>query len=129
MTDSTKQWGRNLFRSDVEDEIPETRGFWVRWQHQRGGVILSHSMLWHSDLTGSSEAAAQAMKLRWVCNLILGMVPDQGLMETLESLVRICEFYSLPTQPVEPQLRESARLLRAKVSRRTERPAFSLPEE
>jgi hypothetical protein len=69
------------------------------------------------------------MKLRWMCNLILGMVPDEGLMEALESLVRIYEFYSLPRQPVAPRLREPARLLKAKVSRRTERPAFSLPEE
>jgi hypothetical protein len=86
-------------------------------------------MLWREEQTASSGADAELMQLRWLCNLVLGTVPDQGIIEALESLVRISEFYSLPAPSWAPQVNEPPRLLRAKVSRRAERPAFSLPEE
>jgi hypothetical protein len=92
-------------------------------------VHLTHSLLWQADVTGACEPDFQVMQLRWLCNVILGAVPDRALEETLESLARIYEFYSLPAPPSTPLLQEPPKRLRAKIGRSVERPAFRLPEE
>lgn len=129
LIDSTKRWNQGLFWTDVDDDLTEPRQFWVRWRHHRGSVNLIHNLLWQADATGACEADLEVMQLRWLCNVILGAVPDRALEETLESLARIYEFYSLPAAPSTPLLQEPPRRVRAKIGRSVERPAFRLPEE
>ncbi len=129
MTDSTEQWDRSLSWSDGRDDVPETRKQWVRWQHQRGGASLMHSVCLQVDVTGASDLDLRVMQLRWYCDLVLASLPDQGLEEALESLVRIYSFHTLPAPTFLPQRQEAAKLLKAKMNRPVERPAFTLPEE
>jgi hypothetical protein len=109
--------------------LTEPREFLVGWQHRRGAVNLTRSLLWQADVTGACEPDFQVMQLRWLCNVILGAVPDRALEEALESLVGIYEFYSLPAPPSTPLLQEPSKRLKAKIGRSVERPPFRLPEE
>ena len=90
---------------------------------------MNQSLVWQSDVTDVAVPNFREIQFRWFCNLILASMPDDGLEEALESLVRINEFHALPKQLPTPQMRETTRLLKAKIERRTERPAFSLLEE
>ena len=129
LTRYTKQWSLNQSWSEVDEAAGGRREYAVRWQHERGGVGLKHSVVYQLDATGTTDVDVRGIELRLFCDLVLACVPDRGLDEVLESLVRINEFYLAPQLPSQPQLQEPGRTRTARLIRRAERPAFAPVEE
>lgn len=95
------------------------------WQREASGGELHHLFAYRFsnpfDLTSTGTLEA-----RLLGHLILDGIPDEALSEVLELLGNAWVFY----QPSPPQIEApQRRSLKGKVTRRYERPAYSLVEE
>ena len=70
----------------------------------------------------------QVALARGICHLVVDRLPDRALVELLESLQTMFEFYGLPQQQVLA-LPAPRRVLSAKVTGRQERPPLSFVDE
>ena len=96
------------------------------WQIEASGGKVQHLFAYRFpdpfDLTSTG-----ALKTRLLGHLILDVLPDEALPEVLELLGNAWLFY----QPAPPQIEAPAerRLFKGKVTKRYERPAYSLSDE
>jgi hypothetical protein len=61
-----------------------------------------------------------------IAHLILDLIPDEGLPDVIETLGEEWKFYNCEESPA---LAQPMRRLKARVTRRYERPAYSFPAE
>jgi hypothetical protein len=92
------------------------------------GGRIGHEVAFHLQETGTAIEIPEELKQRICGHLLLNLIPERGMAESLETLARICEFYTTPPTHllVTPRLEED---IPAMVGRVYERPAFPVTEE
>ncbi len=72
------------------------------------------------------EPTTAVLTPRSCAYMLLDDLPSEALPEVLEYLAQAWKFWAYPVEPIEPP---KTRVLKGKVVRRSERPAYSIPDE
>ncbi len=125
------RWPRNLpeRREGVWTNLPEVSIEWT------GGPRYDHLIRFSDDLMGDFGTASSTLRLRLAGHVIIDQMPDEGVQETLESLLSLYQFYLNRLQYERPSLQPEFERpsppsrLTARVRPVTARPEFEVEVE
>jgi hypothetical protein len=118
-----RQWGHSPFKTTGTEETPQ---FLLRWEQATPTARFSHSFSVIPE-NADNEEEQRNIFLRILCHYAINSLPDKSLLELVESLKAMIEFYRpLPSKPL---LVTTTREARAKIGQRITRPVFQIGEE
>jgi hypothetical protein len=121
-----RQWDLDLSIPE-EDPLVTSTGFSVGWREEIAGIRFLHEVAFR---TGAEVGREDVSRIVWriLCHILIGQIPDSGLRETGESLLRIRHFYQERLGSDLPLLAANSQI-KAKWGRSYERPDFHVSEE
>lgn len=94
----------------------------LRWKHETSDGEFHH--FWTQPVNAFLESTKSLLP-RSFAHILLDELPSEALPGVLEYLADSWSFYEHPAKPVEPG---KTRTVKGKVVRRSERPAYQLPD-
>lgn len=98
----------------------------LNWQKQLSIGDLHHFVAYRVP-EPSDATSLKSFYSRLFSHLVLDELPDDALPEVLEFLANSWTFHDRP--PVQPVAPQGSKTLKAKLTKRYDRPVYSLPDE
>ena len=117
----TKSWSLSQSKPRIK-AINRYPMITLHWARESSDGDLQHSFSF--KFTDSSTSATAPLYKRLFAHLVLDALPDTALDELLESLSNAWAFH----QPAVPEIPEPAKIRKGKVTRRYERPTYSIED-
>jgi hypothetical protein len=120
-----RQWSQIPFKTTGTVETPE---FALRWEQATPTARFSHSFsVTPTDNLYDNEEESRNTILRILCHYAINSLPDKSLLELVESLKTMIEFYR-PISVQQPLIASNCEV-RARVGQKITRPVFQIGEE
>jgi hypothetical protein len=118
-------WSAKITNPWQKYEAPE---LCLGWQREVSGGNISHAITYQIPETALQTEDTEAMRLRFVCHVLLDLISDKGLPELFESIKDNLEFYEKRQQEEAPLLPAGSGI-RFKIGEKYERPVFQVAQE
>lgn len=92
------------------------------WEHSTGGTLFTA----HPP---NSETQAENLKARLISHYIVDLMPEPAVLNLLEEIVQIWEDYQATLRAPLPAPVAQRRVLKARITKRYDRPTFELVGE